>query len=121
MPQRNSMESILTGMRTCKLLARLDCLWVGHPMSHAVDVYKFMSLKTKKVTTRNVIWLDKNCTQFKGIKAVTVEQITPIGSEQKVIEEEVDAGADIEEVIEKEDKIVLPILARTPVGDSHDN
>jgi hypothetical protein len=61
-------------------------LWVGYPVNHAEDVYKFMHLKTKKIImSRNVIWLDNNYAKFMGITAVNVEQIAPIKVDCEVV------------------------------------
>jgi hypothetical protein len=75
-------------------------------------VYKFMNLKTRKlVMSRNVIWLDQNYAEFKGIKAVNVEQITPVEVDQEEVEEEIEP--EIEEV---ENNNTVPATPRTPAG-----
>ena len=53
----------------------LEALFVGYPEDHAGDVYKLLSLTTKKIIkSRNVIWLNKNYSDYK--KLVKVEDTT---------------------------------------------
>jgi hypothetical protein len=44
--------------------------------------------------SRNGICLDKNYAEFKGIKAVNVEQITPVEVDQEEVQEEIEPEID---------------------------
>ena len=47
---------------------RKECLFVGYPEDHSGDVYRMLSLDTKKlILSRNVIWLNKNYAEYKNI------------------------------------------------------
>jgi hypothetical protein len=71
-----------------------------------------MNLKTKKlIMSRNIIWLDKNYTEFKGITAVNVEQITPVEVDQEEVEEEIES--EIEDI---ENNNTVPATPSTPAG-----
>jgi len=52
------------------------CLFIGYPDSHADESYRMFNLETKKaILTRNVLQLDKNYGEFKGIAQVNKTQI----------------------------------------------
>jgi hypothetical protein len=108
---------IISNEKTKRIKGKLDecglpSLWVGYPTNHAEDIYKFMNPRKKKISiSRNVIWLDNDYAEFKGITAINVEQITPIKVEQEAIEAKIDA-----EIIEVEDNVNVPAPTRTPAG-----
>ena len=53
----------------------LEALFVGYPEDRSGDVYKFLLLTTNKIIkSRNVIWLNKNYSDYK--KLVKVEYTT---------------------------------------------
>jgi len=52
------------------------CLFIGYPDNHAGECYRMFNLETKKVIlSRNVLWLDKNYAEYKGITQVNKTQI----------------------------------------------
>ena len=54
----------------------LECLFVGYPDDHAGDVYKLLSLATKKIIkSRNVIWMNKAYSEYKNIFKINTKTV----------------------------------------------
>ena len=52
----------------------LPCIFVGYAEDHAQNVYKFMNTKTRCILmSRDVIWLNKNFSEYYGIHRVRLE------------------------------------------------
>ena len=82
--------AIVADGKNCEIQSKLDDqglpgLFVGYPVDHASNVYKLFSINTEKIIlSRNVIWIKKNYSKWKGIKEVNVQRVQVI----KEIEEE---------------------------------
>jgi len=72
---------IVSNQRNKKIRAKLEdhgfpYLFIGYPDNHAGECYRMFNLETKKVIlSRNVLWLDKNYAEYKGITKVNKIQI----------------------------------------------
>ena len=52
------------------------CLFLGYSSTHTGDTFKFLNLSTtKSVMSRDVIWLNKNYAEWKGLKGVNTSKV----------------------------------------------
>ena len=64
-----------------KIKGKLDdrgkaCMFLGYSETHTGDTYRFLNMKTwKSIMSRDIIWLKKNYSEWKGIKSVNTTRI----------------------------------------------
>jgi hypothetical protein len=79
------------------------CLFIGYPDNHAKDVFQFLNLDTKGILhSRDVIWLNQNYAEYKGITNFNVTQRSP--NNEIFYDEDEQEGSDDDASIE----VILP-------------
>ena len=65
------------------------CLFLGYSENHTGDTYRFLSLNTTKtVMSRDIIWLNKNYAEWKGIKGLNTRKIDEFNDMEDESEDE---------------------------------
>jgi hypothetical protein len=80
--------AIISDEKNKKIRGKLEdrgfpALFIGHSDYHSTDVFEFFNPKTNGVImSRNVIWLNQNYSQYKGITDVTTTRIVASDDEE---------------------------------------
>ena len=83
------------------------CMFLGFSETHTGDTFRFVNLKTNKtVMSRDVIWLNKNYAEWKGLKGVNTTKVEESDAEES--EEEPAEVLSNEEIDNRANEMVVP-------------